>query len=137
MQLYQKPKRRPFINITSLIDVLFLLLTFFLVTTSFIEQSALKVELPSMENADRVQQPKRFVLDVAPDGGMLYDGKPVERAALGVRLQAASDEINASGGLVLRADRDLPHGEVIGVLDMIRGAGIRRFVIATATSEPG
>ena len=136
MRLYQKPKRRPYINITSLIDVLFLLLTFFLITTSFIEQSALKVELPSMENADRVTQPKRYVLDVASDGGIHYDGQPVEPAALGVRLQAASDEINASGGLVLRADRDLPHGEVIGVLDMIRGAGIRRFVIATETSAP-
>ncbi len=137
MQFYQKPKRRPYINITSLIDVLFLLLTFFLVTTSFIEQSALKVELPSMENAERVQQPKRFVLDLDPDGGIQYDGQPVERAALGVRLQAVSEEINASGGLVLRADRHLPHGEVIGVLDIIRGAGIRRFVIATETPGSG
>lgn len=136
MQLYQKPKRRPYINITSLIDVLFLLLTFFLVTTSFIEQSALKVELPSMKNAERVQQPKRFVLDVAPDGGIQYDGQTVERHSLGARLEMASDEINASGGLVLRADRDLPHGDVIGVLDIIRGAGIRRFVIATATAGP-
>ncbi len=137
MQLYQKPRRRPFINITSLIDVLFLLLTFFLVTTSFIEQSALKVELPSMENVDRVRQPKRFVLDVAQDGRIHYDGETVERAALGDRLKTASNEINAAGGLVLRADRDLPHGEVMGVLDIIRGAGIRRFVIATVTSGPG
>lgn len=137
MQLYQKPKRRPSINITSLIDVLFLLLTFFLVTTSFIEQSALKVELPSMENVDRVRQPQRFVLDVAPDGRIHYDGEPVERAALGDRLKTASNDVNAAGGLVLRADRDLPHGEVMGVLDIIRGAGIRRFVIATATSGPG
>ena len=108
MQLFHKPKRRPYINITSLIDVLFLLLTFFLVTTSFIEQSALKVELPSMEHADRVQQPKRFVLDVAPDGEIRYDGEPVELAALGARLQTASNEINAGGGLVLRADREPP-----------------------------
>ena len=137
MQLYQKPRRRPFINITSLIDVLFLLLTFFLVTTSFIEQSALKVELPSMENVDRVREPKRFVLDVAQDGRIHYDGETVERTALGDRLKTASNEINAAGGLVLRADRDLPHGEVMGVLDIIRGAGIRRFVIATVTSGPG
>ncbi len=137
MQLFQKPKRRPYINITSLIDVLFLLLTFFLVTTSFIEQSALKVELPSMEHSDRVQQQKRFVLDVAPDGEIQYEGEPVERTALGVRLRGASNEINAGGGLVLRADRNLPHGEVMSVLDIIRGAGVRRFVIATVASGPG
>ena len=137
MQLYQTRRRRPYINITSLIDVLFLLLTFFLVTTSFIEQSALKVELPSMENADRVRQPKRFVLDVAPDGQIHYDGEPVEHVALADRLKVASNEINGAGGLVLRADRNLPHGEVMGVLDIIRGAGIKRFVIATVASGPG
>lgn len=132
MQFTDRPRRRPSINITSLIDVLFLLLTFFLVTTSFIEQSALKVELPSMEHSDRVQQEKRFVLDVAPGGQMRYDGQDVSRESLGVRLKAAAQEINAGGGLVLRADQAVSHGEVISILDLIRGSGIRRFVIATA-----
>ena len=77
MRFSDKPKRRPTINITSLIDVLFLLLTFFLVTTTFIEQAALKVELPSMQNADRVQQEKRFILNVSKDGQMVYNGEVV------------------------------------------------------------
>ncbi len=131
MQLLQRPRRRPSINITSLIDVLFLLLTFFLVTTTFIEQSALKVELPSMKHSDRVQQEKLFVLNVASDGEMSYNGEGATREVLRVRLREAAEEINASGGLVLRADRVLPYGEVMGILDLIKGAGIQRFVIAT------
>ncbi len=131
MQLLQRPRRRPSINITSLIDVLFLLLTFFLVTTTFIEQSALKVELPSMQHSDRVQQEKLFVLNVASDGEMSYNGEGTTREVLQVRLGEAAEEINASGGLVLRADRVLPYGEVMGILDLIKGVGIKRFVIAT------
>jgi len=132
MRLVTAPRRRPYINITSLIDVLFLLLTFFLVSTSFIEQSALKVELPSMQHSDRVPGERSFVLHVDGSGEMAYNGQPLGRLALKGELTRSADEINAGGGLVLRADRLLPHGEVIAILDVIRGAGIRRFVIATA-----
>lgn len=130
MQLLDKPRRRPSINITSLIDVLFLLLTFFLVTTSFIEQSALKVELPSMQHSEQTEREKRFVLNVSTDGKMNYNGRETDAEALRRELGEAAEEINTSGGLVLRADRSLDYGDVVTVLDLIRGAGIKRFAIA-------
>ena len=135
MHFGQAPRRRPSVNITSLIDVLFLLLTFFLVTTTFIEQSALKVELPKMSQADLVQQERRFVLEVAPDGRMRLDGEPLDRDTLGDRLRTAAGEINSGGGIMLRADREVSHGDVIGILDLIKEAGVRRFVIATVKEE--
>jgi len=133
MQLLDKPRRRPSINITSLIDVLFLLLTFFLVTTSFIEQSALKVELPSMQHSEQTEREKRFVLNLSADGRMNYNGRETDTEALRRELGEAVVEINASGGLVLRADRSLDYGDVVTVLDLIRGAGIKRFAIATVS----
>ena len=132
VQIQETGRRRPSINITPLIDVLFLLLTFFLVTTTFIEQSALKVELPKMSHADKVQQERRFVLEVAPDGRMRYDGEPMDKETLRSRLLGAADEINAGGGVMLRADQLVSHGEVVAVLDLIKEAGVRRFVIATS-----
>ena len=134
MRLLDKPRRRASVNMTSLIDVLFLLLTFFLVTTTFIEQSALKVELPSMRHPDKVRHEKRFVLSVVAGGRMSYNGRELERQALEVELSEAAGEINAAGGLVLRADRSLPYGDIVGVLDLIRGSGVKRFVIATVES---
>ena len=131
MRLAPASRRRPQVNITSLIDVLFLMLTFFLVTTSFVEQSALKVELPSMQHADQVPRDRQFVLDVASGGRMQYNGQDVTQAALHDRLAEAAPKINAGGGLMLRADRSLPYGEVMTILDAIRGAGINRFKIAT------
>jgi biopolymer transport protein ExbD len=135
MQFVDRPRRRPTINITSLIDVLFLLLTFFLVTTSFIEQSTLKIELPSMQNSDMVQQERRFILDMGSNGEMNYDGVGVDKNSLVERLKGTVEEINAGGGLVLRADETIPHGDVMMILDLIKGAGVRRFVIATV--QPG
>lgn len=135
MRFREKPRRRPVINITSLIDVLFLLLTFFLVTTTFIEQSALKVELPSMQNADRVQQEKRFILNVSKDGQMVFNGETIARDRLGGLLSGSAADVDASGGLILRADQGLPYGDVMGILDVIKGSGVKRFVIATDESS--
>ncbi len=132
MRLVHTSRRRPSINITSLIDVLFLLLTFFLVTTTFIEQSALKVELPSMQHTEQVRRERVFILNVTADGQMNYNGEGVDREVLQARLKGSAKDINAAGGLILRADRVLPYGEVMGILDLIKGAGIQRFVIATA-----
>jgi biopolymer transport protein ExbD len=136
VKFQDKPRRRPNINITSLIDVLFLLLTFFLVTTTFIEQSALKVELPSMKHADRVQQEKRFILNVSKNGQMFFNGESTSTEALKSLLAKSSADVDASGGLILRADSGLPYGDVMGILDVIKGSGVKRFVIATDEGAP-
>jgi biopolymer transport protein ExbD len=135
MRLQTAPPRRPTVNVTSLIDVLFLLLTFFLVTTQFVDQSALKIELPGMSHSEETQHVKRFILNVSADGQMTLDGKRIDMASLRETLKAQASDVDASGGLILRADRQLPYGEVMGILDLVRGAGIRR--IANATVEPG
>ncbi len=131
MRFQDKPKRKATINLTSLIDVLFLLLTFFLVSTTFIEQSALKIELPSMQNADRVRQERRFILNVSRDGQMVFNGEIVSPDVLKSLLAKSSADVDASGGLILRADKHLPYGDVMGILDLIKGSGVKRFVIAT------
>ena len=132
MRLQTPPKRRPAVNVTSLIDVLFLLLTFFLVTTQFIDQSALKVELPAMAHSEKTQHIRRYILNVSADGQMTLDGQAVNRERLRDLLTRQAAEVDASGGLVLRADRHLPYGDVMAILDLIRGTGIRRITNATA-----
>jgi biopolymer transport protein ExbD len=133
MRITNSPRRRPTVNVTSLIDVMFLLLTFFLVTTQFMDQSALKVELPQMSHSEKVAHEKRFVLNAAADGAMMLDGEPVTFEILREKLAISASKIDQGGGLVLRADRRLPYGEVMRILDLVRGAGIRR--ISNATSE--
>ncbi len=71
------------------------------------------------------------MLEVSPDGRMRYDGEPMDRATLRRRLADTAREINSGGGVMLRADRLVSHGDVVAVLDLIKEAGVRRFVIAT------
>ena len=134
MRLQMPLKRRPAINVTSLIDVLFLLLTFFLVTTQFIDQSALKVELPAMAHAEKTQPARRYILNLSADGQMALDGQIVDQSTLRELLKQHVADVDKSGGLILRADRQLPYGNVMSILDLIRGVGIRR--ITNATAEP-
>ena len=134
MRLQMPGKRRPAINVTSLIDVLFLLLTFFLVTTQFIDQSALKVELPAMAHAEKTQHARRYILNISADGQMALDGQIVDQPTLRELLKQHAADIDESGGLILRADRQLPYGDVMSILDLVRGVGIRR--ITNATVEP-
>ena len=108
MRLQAPIKRRPAVNVTSLIDVLFLLLTFFLVTTQFADQAALKVELPAMAHSEKTQHLRRYVLNVSTDGQMALDGQVVDRESLRDLLARYAADVDASGGLVLRADRRLP-----------------------------
>jgi biopolymer transport protein ExbD len=136
VQLQNGRPRRPAVNLTSLIDVLFLLLTFFIITTRFVDQSAMKVELPQMKNADMVQHTRKYVLNIGADGKMNFDNKPIEEKDLQASLTALSGNIDSAGGLVLRADLNLSHGQVMRFYDLIRGAGIRRIAIATSESSP-
>lgn len=134
MELQGGAKRKPTINVTSLIDVLFLLLTFFIVTTRFVEQSALKVELPETRNAERVQQMQPFVLNIASDGAITFQDKAITENDLQAELARVSDEVEGAGGLVLRADLNLSHGQVMRLYDLIRGAGVKRVAVATSES---
>ena len=136
MQLQTQPPRRPAINVTSLIDVLFLLLTFFIVTTQFVDQAAMKVELPKMKHAEQTQQNRKFVLDINADGVMRLDDMTVEETDLSGKLKELAGEIDKTGGLVLRADLKLSHGQVMKLYDLIKGAGITRIAIATAKPNP-
>ncbi len=135
MQLQTPLKRRPAVNVTSLIDVLFLLLTFFLVTTQFIDQAALKVELPTMAHSEKTQHVRRYILNLSADNQMTLDGRVVDLPTLRALLTRQAADIDASGGLVLRADRHLPYGDVMSILDLVRSAGIRRITNATATPD--
>ena len=65
---------------------------------------------------------------------MAFEDKPIQENDLRAKLADLSSDIEAAGGLVLRADLNLSHGQVMRLYDLIRGAGVKR--IAIATSEP-
>ena len=129
MQILEKPKRKVQINITSLIDVLFILLIFFMVTSTFLEQPGMKLELPKAKSAN-VEKVENLVIYIDEDRQLFLNDKPV---AIDRMLEQLKDLIaeNEEPTLVLRADRSVPHGLVVTAMDLAKQAGIKRLVVAT------
>ena len=134
MQLRSASPEDPEISLTSLIDVVFLLLIFFMVSTTFERQAVLKVDLPKAENVTVPQdQPNSFELVIDQNGQyylndrQLVDGKPATlRAAFN---EAAGEDRNIP--VILRADAETPHHFVVTAMDVTAQLGFRRLSIAT------
>lgn len=133
MQFRIKRYIKPVINIASLVDVLFLLLIFFMVTSAFVEQPNIKLELPSTRHSE-VSKMNNMVLSIARDGKLflqdsLVDKKDLEKELRRVILDTR-DEV-----LVLKADKFVPYGVVIDIMDAVKGAGFRKVIAPTIMEE--
>ncbi len=133
MQFRVKRYIKPVINIASLVDVLFLLLIFFMVTSAFVEQPNIKLELPATRHSE-VSKVERTVLTISRDGQLFLKEKPVEKHNLEKELRRlrldTGDEV-----LVLKADKMVPYGDVVDVMDGARGAGFKKVVAPTIMEE--
>ena len=134
MQIREKKRKRPTINITSLIDVMFLLLIFFMVSTTFAEHPGIKLELPTASTAEPSKlEPLTLAIDKT--GRMFLNDLPVKEGKLREELEGAAEKPDST--LVLKADKDVPYGYVIRAMDISRQCGIRRIVSLTETAKPG
>lgn len=117
------------INITPLIDVVFILLLFFAVTTSFITTSSIKVDLPKAKG-EAVEQKKNIRIAVDKQGNLFLDGTAIKDSDLEGKLSLLK-ESNPDALVVIEADENALHGKVIFVMDTARSVDFIRFAIAT------
>lgn len=129
MDLRRVKKRSVIINLTSLIDVLFLLLIFFMVSTTFVSQPAISLQLPTAQHSE-VERQAPIVVHVDENGRVYLNDEPIELALLEQELiSRLADQVDKA--VVLKADSRVSHGVVIHVLDLIKGAGVRKLIVAT------
>jgi biopolymer transport protein ExbD len=127
MQFYTRKRRSPFINIVSLIDILAILLIFFIVTTNFRKpQPQLQINLPDSKSAEAAAsaQKEPAVLRVKSDKEITLDEKPVDIENLTAALQKIREN-QPTRGIAMQADREAPFGTVVKVLDSLKAAGLR------------
>ncbi|MEE4310229.1 MAG: biopolymer transporter ExbD [candidate division KSB1 bacterium] len=129
MKLLEKQKRKVIINITSLIDVLFLLLIFFMVSSTFLEQPGMKLELPETKSHES-EKIDKLVLQMFADQGMNLNGESITSDQLKNRFEELLPSLQEKT-LVLKADRLVSHGEVVEVMDVAKLSGLEKIVIAT------
>ena len=136
MNFSSERRRAPvLLDLTPLIDVVFLLLIFFMVSTTFVQDAAgLKIDLPRSDNRDAIDAKQDVSIRVAADGSVFVDDAGVTLESLREHLAAAAKK-NPETMVVLEADQAVDHGRVVEVLDLARDLGLTRFAIATEAPQ--
>jgi biopolymer transport protein ExbD len=117
------------INVTPLVDIVLVLLIVFMVTAKMVVSPAVPLDLPEAKKGEEVQTV--FVVSLPKGGGLLVDGEEVPRNEL---LQHAKEALAQTPDLraVMQVDGDVAHRDVIGVLDVLKDAGIAKIAFGTS-----
>lgn len=126
-------KRQPSINITPLIDVMFLLLIFFMVSSTFKEYYGIEIELPEAESAQPQEEDSHEIV-VDSEGTYYFQGERVDEEALRAGLTSLI-ESEPGATIVLRADRNANFGPVLRVIDIAESVGGGKLIIPTDLLE--
>lgn len=116
------------INLTPLIDTVFILLIFFVVTSSFVKESGIEVNRPTASTAER-QERGNIIISVTKNGEFWIDRRKVEIGALRANVERLHAE-NPEGSVIIASDRDARTESLIQALDQARLAGVSNVAIA-------
>ncbi len=117
------------INLTPMLDVVFIMLIFFIVTATFIKQAGIEVLRPGAETA--IQKPTVSVLvAISASGDIWIDKRKVDATAVRAHIERLHAE-NPKGGLVIQADREARYEQLKAVLTAARNAGMTEVAVST------
>lgn len=116
------------INVVPLVDVILVVLIIFMVTAPMIMKPSINVNLPKAGTGDATA-PSKLSIMIEKNGQIMMDGKVADDEQIrnaAVAVSKKNPEIQA----IISADRDVPHGRVVSVLDLIKAGGVKKFAIS-------
>ena len=116
-------------NFSSLTDIIFLLLIFFLLSSTFIVQPGIKVRLPKSETTEMTSE-RNIIISITRDGSYYLDEEMVTLSSLPALLQQKF-AFGTEQVVVIKADRDVTLQSAVDVMDISKNVGFERFSIAT------
>jgi len=122
--------------LTSMLDVIFLLLCFFVTASVFSQwESEISIQLPSARSADEPDRlPGEIIANVSKDGTVRVNGAPLSLDELGSRLSRIA-KFYPGQAVIIRADRETRYESLVKVIDTCREAGVWNFSLATSNEE--
>ncbi|MCL6269793.1 biopolymer transporter ExbD [Sansalvadorimonas sp. 2012CJ34-2] len=137
MKFRRQPAQEVSINMTPLIDVVFLLLIFFMVSTTFTKETRLEIDLPEAAGEVVAAQSRDITLEISEAGSYAIGGQVIEGNSVEVIKSAIE---RASGGdntipLIISADAQTPHEAVVVAMEAVGQAGFVKLSIATREPE--
>jgi biopolymer transport protein ExbD len=115
------------INVTPLVDIVLVLLIIFMVTASYIVNASIKVDLPKAASGTD-QARTTLALTLARDGTLFLNGEKSDEGAV-TRFIGGELPKNPDLQAIIAADKIVPHGSVVRVIDLVKRAGVRKFAI--------
>ncbi len=133
MKFEQQNKVNPNFNYATLPDMLLQLLVFFLLASSFVTFRGVNVQLPKAATGE-VQPDQQTIITITENGDMYLNTEQVVIATLAQKLIPIIDK-NKNQIIIVRADKAVRLQQAVDVIDMAKGIGAQRFLIATASAE--
>ena len=117
-------------ELISMTDIVFLLLIFFMISTTFVDLSShLDIQLPEAPGGETGQQAQPYLIEMGLQDALLLDGTPIQLHEIPEKL-AASRAPGRQESVIIRADKRLPYGDVMAVLGLVQQAQIRDIAVA-------
>jgi biopolymer transport protein ExbD len=116
------------INVVPLVDIILVVLIIFMVTAPMFMKPTINVNLPKAASGDKTA-PSKLNIALTADGKINLNGSFVDENAV---REKATEEVgkNPEVQAIISADKDVPHGKVIGLLDVVKTAGVKKFAIS-------
>ena len=116
------------INLTPMLDVVFIMLIFFIVTAVFVKQPGIDIERPTAITRE-IPQGGAIYVAISPDGEVWIDGDEVELSAVRLQIERLHSE-NPEAGLIIQSDSRARNETLIAVMDAAKAAGLNDVLIA-------
>jgi len=133
MKLQTHNTRKVTLNLTSLIDVLFILIIFFTVSSTFLEQPGIELNLPEAESSEG-HTVQKIVIYVDKNKNVFLNDEIVSVNNLINELQNLAS-FQKDKSITIKADSEVTHGMIIGIMDILRKQGIYKIVVSTIKPE--
>ena len=121
------------VDLTPMLDVVFIMLIFFIVTASFVKESGIEVNKPNAVTAERKEK-GNILVAISADNQIWIDRRQVDPRALRANIERMHAE-NPNGAVVIQADTESKNGLLVLVMDAARQAGVKSVSIAAEVVE--
>jgi len=135
MRFRRKKEEETILGITPLIDIVFLLLIFLMLTSHFHAASGIPIRLPKVTQNAYEGESREVILAIDKEGQVYLKGEKADIKELGEKLKELVEK-GELAQLILQADKEVKHGRVVRIMDLAKSAGVSSIVIA-AQWDPG
>ncbi len=134
MEFKKKRKKDIHIDITPLVDTVFILLIFFALSLNFTKNTTLDIELPEITSKKTASQYDKILINITKDEIIYLNNKPVDNIIKLKKKLSRMQKVNKSG-LIIEADLNVRHGKIIEIMDICKTSGINNIAIAAHVKQ--